>query len=104
MRVLMLKFSGAALFCVFLLFVSACGNKMPDETKQIAKAQKVYDKKGLDGFYEYVKNGGMYFAVKDCQKRFFAVFLCEEHDKIADRVTASIMGMMILVVCYDLLW
>lgn len=65
MRVLMLKFSGAALFCVFLLFVSACGNKMPDESKQIAKAQKVYDKKGLDGFYEYVKNGGMYFAVKD---------------------------------------
>ena len=39
----------------------------------------------------------LYFAVNDCQKRFFAVFLCEEHDKIADRVTASIMGMMILV-------
>ena len=49
-----------------LIFVS-CGDKKSPEEKEFAKVQKIYDKKGIDGFCKYLDKN-KYIAVKDASK------------------------------------
>lgn len=49
-----------------LIFVS-CGDKKSPEEKEFAKVQKIYDKKGIDGFCKYLDKN-KYIAVKDASQ------------------------------------
>lgn len=49
-----------------LIFVS-CGDKKSPEEKEFAKVQKIYDKKGINGFCKYLDKN-KYIAVKDASQ------------------------------------
>lgn len=49
-----------------LIFVS-CGDKKSSEEKEFLKAQKIYDKKGMNGFCKYLEKNS-YFAIKDASQ------------------------------------
>lgn len=49
---------------ILTLFFCSCGNNKSSLDKQFKKAQKIYDKKGMDGFCKYLKKNS-YIAVRD---------------------------------------
>lgn len=55
-----------ALMLVSLFFVS-CNDKKSHEEKEFSKVQKIYDKKGMDGFCKYLEKNS-YIAVKDSSR------------------------------------
>lgn len=52
---------------ILSVFLISCGNEKTKEEKEFAKVQKIYDKKGLEGFCKYLDKN-KYFAVKDASQ------------------------------------
>lgn len=52
---------------ILSVFLISCGNEKTKEEKEFAKVQKIYDKKGIDGFCKYLDKN-KYIAVKDASQ------------------------------------
>lgn len=52
---------------ILSVFLISCGNEKTKEEKVFAKVQKIYDKKGIDGFCKYLDKN-KYIAVKDASQ------------------------------------
>lgn len=58
---------------ILMVLCTSCGSNESSD-KQFKKAQKIYDKKGMVGFYQYV-NKNAYIAVKDASQNGATPFL-----------------------------
>lgn len=52
---------------ILSVFLISCGNEKTKEEKEFAKVQKIYDKKGMEGFCNYLDKN-KYIAVKDASQ------------------------------------
>ena len=52
---------------ILSVFLISCGNEKTKEEKEFVKVQKIYDKKGIDGFCKYLDKN-KYIAVKDASQ------------------------------------
>lgn len=52
---------------ILSIFLISCGNEKTKEEKEFAKVQKIYDKKGMEGFCNYLDKN-KYIAVKDASQ------------------------------------
>lgn len=68
------------LFPAILSSLISCGDKKTAEEKEFEKTQKIYNKKGIEGFLKYVEEE-KYFPVKDSEKDEATPLLLVVEDK-----------------------
>jgi len=70
---------------ILSVFLISCGNEKTKEEKEFQKVQKIYDKKGMEGFCKYLDKN-KYIAVKDASQDDATPFLIAIKNGDIDKV------------------